>query len=555
MARSNGPAARNGGQASQWQQTSEQDPSPQTEPHASGYSQGWTHQLPDHPHGYFDPAGGGQHPAAAAQQPGYHYPEGVPTGGPGHYPAQGGHGHYASAPSPAQSCGSPFEQYLNDQAQGAASYASAQHQQTPEAAPASLQDQLRQASHYQQWQGHPDYDLGSYMPAQSRHGQHQAGYGHPAVHGRGPQHEPHWPDQDGLGPQGYDPHGYYPEGASGLPVTAQMDTHDDGEYEDEEAPSGKRRGLLILVSLVGAIAVGGGLAYAYKTILGPSPKGTPPVIKADNRPTKIQPSEPGGKQFAHSDMKLMGRLESTAPSAPTSNAPLSAPADPDSGVRRVSTVTIGRDGTITAPPPESRLPPPSVSVPGLTLVETGRPVLAARSPETLRAVTPPPPSNTPAAPQIISRTPPAAPAVESENGAPQTVQPVQKRQAAATPPPQPAVAAPAVSQAPKAPARRASEEPAAAPAPKSSGSTGYVAVLSSQKTRMDALKSFADLQQKYASVLQNKIPDVQEADLSARGLGTMYRAVVGPPGSREAANDICGQLKSAGYTGCWVTPY
>lgn len=72
---------------------------------------------------------------------------------------------------------------------------------------------------------------------------------------------------------------------------------------------------------------------------------------------------------------------------------------------------------------------------------------------------------------------------------------------------------------------------------------------------MDALKAFADLQQRYAGVLQNKIPDVQEADLSARGLGTMYRAVVGPPGSREAANDICGQLKSAGYTGCWVTPY
>jgi len=80
-------------------------------------------------------------------------------------------------------------------------------------------------------------------------------------------------------------------------------------------------------------------------------------------------------------------------------------------------------------------------------------------------------------------------------------------------------------------------------------------VLASQKSRIDALKTFADLQQKYAHVLRNKIPDVQEADLSARGLGTMYRVVVGPPGSREAAADLCGQLKSAGFEGCWITTY
>ena len=84
---------------------------------------------------------------------------------------------------------------------------------------------------------------------------------------------------------------------------------------------------------------------------------------------------------------------------------------------------------------------------------------------------------------------------------------------------------------------------------------GYVAVLASQKSRIDALKTFADLQQKYNHVLQNKIPDVLEADLSARGLGTMYRVVVGPPSSREAAADLCGQLKSAGFQGCWITAY
>jgi hypothetical protein len=86
-----------------------------------------------------------------------------------------------------------------------------------------------------------------------------------------------------------------------------------------------------------------------------------------------------------------------------------------------------------------------------------------------------------------------------------------------------------------------------------SGANGYVAVLSSQKTRMDALKAYADMQQKYGDVLANKPADVQEANLGDRGL--WYRAVVGPPGSREAANSLCGQLKSAGFTGCWVTAY
>jgi len=86
-----------------------------------------------------------------------------------------------------------------------------------------------------------------------------------------------------------------------------------------------------------------------------------------------------------------------------------------------------------------------------------------------------------------------------------------------------------------------------------SSTSGYVAVLSSQKSRMDALKAFADLQQKYGDVLSSKTPDVQEANLGDKGI--WYRAVVGPPVSRDDASGICSQLKAAGYAGCWVTAY
>ena len=52
---------------------------------------------------------------------------------------------------------------------------------------------------------------------------------------------------------------------------------------------------------------------------------------------------------------------------------------------------------------------------------------------------------------------------------------------------------------------------------------------------------------------RSKTPDVQEADLGDKGL--WYRAVVGPPGSRDAASAVCSQLKTAGHAGCWVTAY
>jgi hypothetical protein len=80
-------------------------------------------------------------------------------------------------------------------------------------------------------------------------------------------------------------------------------------------------------------------------------------------------------------------------------------------------------------------------------------------------------------------------------------------------------------------------------------------VLASPKTRIDALKTFADLQQKYPDLLGAKTPEVQESDQSARGLGIIYRVMVGPPGSREAAASLCQQLKAAGHGGCWVTGF
>ena len=82
--------------------------------------------------------------------------------------------------------------------------------------------------------------------------------------------------------------------------------------------------------------------------------------------------------------------------------------------------------------------------------------------------------------------------------------------------------------------------------------SGFVVVLASKRSCTDAPKAFAELQQKYPEVLGGMAPDVQKAEF---GKGVWYRAVVGPPGSREAASSVCSQLKTAGHPGCWVAAY
>lgn len=355
----------------------------------------------------------------------------------------------------------------------------------------------------QQWgQGDPRaYDLGNYMPSGQQ--------AYPPAVAPPPFH------QGGHNDEPFAHHGY----AEG-----------EGEYEeeflDEEEPSRGRRWMFIVAALVGAVGVGGALAYTYKSFIAPS--GRVPLVKADPS-LKVRPET---RNTAPSDKRMQGRLGDDTggqqQAAAANTAPQAAPdsqddrADEQGGPRRVRTIAItpggGPSGIQVAPPAASQAAPPP-SVPGIMLDNVG-----AR---------PQPPQQKPAPPPqrvTIGQPPPQA--------APPPPQ-------AEEPPPR-KVAVPAAKPAPA---------PAPAPTPKAAASTGagYVAVLSSQKTRMDALKAFADLQQKYGEALSGRVPDVQEANLGEKGI--WYRVVVGPPGSREAANGVCSQLRSAGYGHCWVNAY
>ncbi len=79
------------------------------------------------------------------------------------------------------------------------------------------------------------------------------------------------------------------------------------------------------------------------------PTGRPPVVRGDTAPSKTTPADPGGKQFAHTDSKIMGRLGEGC--ARQRAAAASPDSDVDTnGARKVQTLVVGRDGSIAPPP-------------------------------------------------------------------------------------------------------------------------------------------------------------------------------------------------------------
>ncbi len=318
------------------------------------------------------------------------------------------------------------------------------------------------------------------------------------------------------------------------------DQDDLPDYEDDEPRKG-RRGLIMVSALVGAIALGGGMAYAYKTFIKPSSGGQVAKVSAPKGPAKTAPADPGGKQFPNQESKLQERLGdgTAAPAGTAASGPAPNLGETD-GVQRVRTVTVGRDGTLSAPAQTAS------AIPGMV-------------------VQMPPAQAQQAAPVA---TPPSAPIATASVSQPRVVVPQARTVvAAAAEVAPPEVSAPVALKRVTPPKKSLATRddlvasngvPSAAtiapPASVKAGGTGFVAVVASKANKADAQKANVDLEQRF-DVLKGKIFDVQEADLTAQGRGVVYRSVVGPPGSRAFANGICEQLKTVGYTDCWPVKY
>ncbi|KAB2941245.1 SPOR domain-containing protein [Hyphomicrobium sp.] len=429
--------------------------------------------------------------------------------------------------------------------QGAAGY-----RQPPAAAPQYAPRATAPA--YDQWPAAPPaqdpygQDLGGYLPGdtafpansnqphmdplqQADWAMPAAGYGDPALEQQG----------YGRGQLGYDqPHG------GALEPTYNQD--DAGAYEIEE-PRRVSWTMRIAGAVVVAIGLGYGLAQAYKAVLGAPPDAAPPVIASDASPAKERPLDPGGKQFSHTDSKVLGRLgDGGASGSEDSSGGLSETDTSSNGTRKVSTLVVGRDGSIappaaTAEPASAPAAEATVSVPGLTVVDAFG--SAAQAPPQRPAE--PAPKQAEAEPVVVNS--PAKPRVnvKSTKVIPASTASIPEEEAAAAPAPK------------KQKVAAATPTTTNEGATSATGANGYVVVLASVpvsgNSRLDALRKFADMQQQYGIVLANKTPDVRETVLA--GKGAYHRLLVGPPGSRSQASELCTQLKASGYKDCWVTAY
>ena len=78
----------------------------------------------------------------------------------------------------------------------------------------------------------------------------------------------------------------------------------------------------------------------------------------------------------------------------------------------------------------------------------------------------------------------------------------------------------------------------------------YVVQVGSKQNQTEALATFADMQQKYPSLLANYRPMVTKADLGSKG--TWYRLRIGPIADKGTASKLCSQLKAQGQADCMV---
>jgi hypothetical protein len=299
------------------------------------------------------------------------------------------------------------------------------------------------------------------------------------------------------------------------------------EYEEEPAPKKRSRGLMTVAAVLALAVVGTGAAFAYRTFVGSPRSGEPPIIRADNSPTKVvpAPSDAGaGKTPARllsgdGGEKLVSREETPVdvnsrsggprvvfpplnqnanppPAASVSpSAPMATAANgtmPNNEPRRIKTLAVKGDAADNGGVPAGANAPPSRPAP------------------TTRSAAAPPPRN-PASANASANSPMSL--------APQATESEQTRVAANNP-------------------------AQTAPAGEGGGGGSFLVSVSSQDSEALARESFRVEQGKYASVLGSRSPVVRRVDL-ANGK-VKYRAMVGPYRTRAEAAQFCTELKAAG---------
>jgi len=316
------------------------------------------------------------------------------------------------------------------------------------------------------------------------------------------------------------------------------------EYEEEEQPRKRRGGLITVAAVVALAVVGTGAAFAYRTYVGSPSSGDPPIIRADNSPTKIVPAPGDASNKTPDRMPTGDGTEKLIPREET-------PVDVNSRAAGPRVVFPPLNPNNNPPSPasvaSSVMSPPSAAgaaVPSNGTMPNGEPrkirTFSVHGDQSDAAPVASAPATVPAKPTAVTRQIPppatrnAAPA-PAGGSAPLSLAPDSAQ--AAMPPAQAEPRARVAAVAPTQPA------PASDQAPASDGR--FLVQVSSQKTEADAQSSFRALQKKFPDALGAHSPLIKRVDLGGEK-GTVYRAMVGPFASRDEAVKFCVSYKSAG---------
>jgi hypothetical protein len=302
-------------------------------------------------------------------------------------------------------------------------------------------------------------------------------------------------------------------------------------YEEEPEPRKRSSGLVTVAAVLALAVVGTGAAFAYRTYVGSPRSGEPPIIKADNSPTKVVPTPGDGASVKTPDRMLPGDGSEKIVSREEAPVDVNSRSGP-----RVVFPPLNQNGS---PPPVA-----SVTTAGPAPASAANGTLPSSEPRKIKTLAVkgdatenggvPAGAAAPAKPAPAARTAAPAPAA-----APAPRNPSSANASASAPLSLSPQGAPAPDPVP--PTRLAATNPIQT-APSAGG--GYLVQVSSQKNEADAQSSYRALQSKFPGVLGSRPPVIKRADLGDKGV--YYRAMVGPFGSTEEAAQFCGNLKTAG---------
>ncbi|MBR1086113.1 SPOR domain-containing protein [Bradyrhizobium manausense] len=307
---------------------------------------------------------------------------------------------------------------------------------------------------------------------------------------------------------------------------------------DEQEPRKSRGGMMTVAAILALAVVGTGAAFAYKTYIGSPRSGEPPIIKADNTPTKIV-TAPSDSSAKVPDRMVSG--DGSEKIVPREEAPVDVNAK--AAGPRVVFPALNQNAN---PPPVASVSPSNVPPPNSGPIPSNG-TMPNSAPRSIKTVAVKGDQTDSAVPQAAapSAKPAAPPKPVAAPAAPRN--PPTSANASAN---QPLSLAPQATPA-EPPQRMAATNPAQiAPAP--SGGGGFVVQVSSQQSEDSAAASYRVLQSKYGSVLGSRSPVIKRVDLTDKGKGIVYRAFAGPYGSVEEATQACNNLKSAGLPTCFV---